>query len=160
MPGLYDEHDHVKAAAVAALDGLRRRLQDRQDPLGARAAPGELRRCSRHIKNSYASETPVTDGERVYVYFGNIGLVAALDINGNVVWSKDVGAFNTQVELGTGASPVLYKDRLYIVNDNTTQSFLIAFDTKTGKEIWGSTARSAATGRRRSSGKTSCAPRS
>ncbi len=59
----------------------------------------------RHIKNSYASETPVTDGERLYVYFGNIGLVAALDFKGNVVWSKNVGAYNTQVELGTGASP-------------------------------------------------------
>jgi outer membrane protein assembly factor BamB len=44
--------------------------------------------------------------------------------------------FNTQVELGTGASPVLYKDRIYVVNDNTTQSFLAAFDKRTGKEIW------------------------
>jgi len=90
----------------------------------------------RHIKNSYASETPVTDGERVYVYFGSIGLVAALDYSGRPVWTKDIGAFNTQVELGTAASPVLYQDRLYIVNDNTTQSFMVAFDKRTGDEIW------------------------
>jgi outer membrane protein assembly factor BamB len=90
----------------------------------------------RHIKNSYASETPVTDGERLYVYFGNIGLVAALDFKGTVLWTKNIGAFNTQVELGTGASPVLHKGRLYIINDNTTQSFLAAFDAKTGNEIW------------------------
>ena len=90
----------------------------------------------RHVKNSYASETAVTDGERVYVYFGSIGLLAALDLNGKPVWSKELGAFNTQVELGTGASPVLYKDRLYVVNDNTTQSFLAAFDKRTGAEVW------------------------
>jgi outer membrane protein assembly factor BamB len=90
----------------------------------------------RHIKNSYASETPVVDGERLYVYFGSIGRVAALDFSGNVVWNKEIGAFNTQVELGTGASPVLHKGRLYIVNDNTTQSFLVALDARTGNEIW------------------------
>ncbi len=55
---------------------------------------------------------------------------------GRFVWNQEVGAFNTQVELGTGASPVLHKDRLYVVNDNTTQSFLVALDKRTGKEIW------------------------
>ena len=90
----------------------------------------------RHVKNSYASETAVTDGERVYVYFGSLGLVTALDFKGNVVWSKDLGAFNTQVELGTGASPALYKDRLIVVQDNTTKSKIIAFDKRSGKEIW------------------------
>ena len=135
VPGLYDEHDHVKAAApqrwvVYDFDFKTGKLRwEREMHQGA---PPLLR----HIKNSYASETPVTDGERLYVYFGNIGLVAALDFKGNVVWSKNVGAYNTQVELGTGASPVLYKDRLFIVNDNTTQSFLMAFDSKTGKELW------------------------
>jgi outer membrane protein assembly factor BamB len=72
----------------------------------------------------------------VYVYFGSLGLLTALDLNGETVWSKELGVFNTQVELGTGASPVLYKDRIYVVNDNTTQSFLAAFDKRTGKEIW------------------------
>jgi len=90
----------------------------------------------RHIKNSYASESAVTDGERVYVYFGSIGILAAFDLNGKKVWSRELGAFNTQVELGTGASPTIYKDRIYVVNDNTTQSFLSAFDKRTGAEIW------------------------
>jgi PQQ-like domain len=46
----------------------------------------------RHIKNSFASETPVTDGERVYAYFGSIGLLTALDMNGDAVWKQELGA--------------------------------------------------------------------
>ena len=85
----------------------------------------------RHVKNSYASETPVTDGERVYVYFGSIGLVAALDMNGKTVWTKELGAVQRPVRSSApAASPVLHKDRLYIVNDNTTQSFIAAFDKR------------------------------
>jgi hypothetical protein len=71
---------------------------------------------SLHIKNTYASETPVTDGERVYAYFGNIGLYC-YDVNGKKLWSRDFGSFKTRYNWGTAASPVLYKDRLYIVND-------------------------------------------
>jgi outer membrane protein assembly factor BamB len=135
VAGLYDEHDHVKAAAAQ-----RWMVYDFDFKTGKRRWERELHRGDppllRHIKNSYASETPVTDGERLYVYFGNIGLVTALDFEGKTVWSKNIGAYNTQVELGTGASPVIYKDRLFIVNDNTKQSFLMAFDARTGKELW------------------------
>ena len=88
-----------------------------------------------HIKNSHASETPVTDGERVYAYFGNIGLFCC-DFNGNLLWSKRWDALKTRYNWGTAASPVLYKDRLYIVNDNDQQSFLAALDKKTGEQVW------------------------
>jgi outer membrane protein assembly factor BamB len=90
----------------------------------------------RHLKNSFASETPVTDGERVYVYYGSIGLLAALDMNGRTVWTKEFGAYNGPQEFAPAASPILYKDRIYIVNDNTKESFLAAFDKKTGGQIW------------------------
>ncbi len=90
---------------------------------------------SLHIKNTYASETPVTDGERVYAYFGNVGLFC-YDMDGNELWSKRWGSFKIRYNWGTAASPVLYKDRLFIVNDNEEQSFLIALDKKTGKQIW------------------------
>lgn len=90
----------------------------------------------RHIKNSFASETPTTDGERVYVFFGSIGLVAALDFQGRVVWSKEMGAFNGPQEFAPAASPVLYKERLYVINDNTKKSYLAAFDRKTGEQTW------------------------
>jgi outer membrane protein assembly factor BamB len=88
-----------------------------------------------HIKNSYASETPVTDGERVYAYFGNLG-VYCLDLNGKVLWQKELGSYKTRFGWGTAASPVLHKDRLSIVNDNEEKSFLTALDKKTGQEIW------------------------
>ena len=91
---------------------------------------------SRHVRNSYASETPVTDGERVYVYFGGLGLVAALDLKGSIVWTKDMGAAEDAGGWGMAASPLLYKDRLYIVSDNRVQSFIAAFDKRTGHEIW------------------------
>ena len=135
VPGLYDEHDHVEAAApqrwvVYDVDFKSGRIRWQRELRSAKPT------ILRHVKNSYASESAVTDGERFYVYFGSIGLLAALDLNGETVWSKELGAFNTQVELGTGASPVLYKDRIYVVNDNTTQSFLVAFDKRTGAEVW------------------------
>lgn len=89
----------------------------------------------RHLKNSYASETPVTDGERVYAYFGNVGLFC-FDMKGKLLWSKKWGPFATRYGWGTAASPVLYKDRLYVVNDNDTESFMVALNAKTGEQIW------------------------
>jgi len=88
-----------------------------------------------HAKNSYASETPVTDGERVYVYFGDVGLFA-FDLTGRLVWSKSIGPYKTRFNWGTGASPVLHKGRLYMVQDNDEHSFLAAYDARTGKELW------------------------
>ena len=135
VTGLFDEHDHIPAAAVNRFV-----VYDVEFKTGEIRWSRELRSeyppLLRHIKNSYASETAVTDGERVYVYFGSIGLVAALDMEGETVWTQDLGAFNTQVELGTGTSPVLYEDRLFVVNDNTTRSFMVAFDKRTGEKIW------------------------
>ena len=90
---------------------------------------------ARHLKNSYASETPVTDGERVYFYFGGVGLFA-FDLNGAAVWARPLGPFKTRNGWGTAASPVLHRDRLYVVNDNDEQSFLAAFDKRTGTEAW------------------------
>ena len=88
-----------------------------------------------HLKNTYASETPVTDGERVYAYFGNVGLFA-LDLNGKPAWSKPFDPVNTRYGWGTAASPVLHKGRVYIVNDNDDRSTLLALDKKTGDVIW------------------------
>ena len=92
-------------------------------------------KSARHLKNSFASETPATDGERVYAYFGNVG-VFAFDMDGTPVWSQPIGPLPTRTGWGTAASPVLHDRRLYIVCDNEQQSFLVAFDAQTGKQIW------------------------
>jgi outer membrane protein assembly factor BamB len=92
-------------------------------------------RSSHHLKNTYASETPVTDGERVYAYFGNLGLFV-FDIDGKPVWSQPWGPFRTRYGWGTAASPVLYQERVYVVNDNDDRSFLVALDKRSGKQIW------------------------
>ncbi|RPH63880.1 MAG: serine/threonine protein kinase [Acidobacteria bacterium] len=89
----------------------------------------------KHLKNSYASETPVTDGERVYFYFANAGLFA-FDLTGRPLWSQKMGPFKTRNNWGTGGSPILHGDRVYVLNDNDDQSFLAAYDSRTGAEIW------------------------
>lgn len=90
---------------------------------------------ARHPRNSYASETPVTDGERLYVYFGDIGIFC-YDLDGKKLWEKRWESYPTRGNWGTGTSPVLHKDRLIIVNDNETSSFIVAFDKLTGKQLW------------------------
>jgi outer membrane protein assembly factor BamB len=89
----------------------------------------------RHRKNSFASETPVTDGENVYVYFAQLGLYA-YDLNGKPVWAAPLKAHQTIRDYGTGASPALHGDRLFVVNDNEDEGFIAAFDKRTGKELW------------------------
>ncbi|MEO2195465.1 MAG: PQQ-binding-like beta-propeller repeat protein [bacterium] len=89
----------------------------------------------RHLKNTFASSTPVTDGERVYAYFGNVG-VFALDMAGEVVWEQRFDPAVTRLGWGPAASPVLHDDSLFIVNDNDDQSFVVALDAATGAERW------------------------
>lgn len=103
--------------------------------LWEREAHQGLVTTSRHLKNSYASETPVTDGERVYAYFGNLGLFC-YDLKGKLLWKQMFDARKTRFGWGTAASPVLHQDRLYLVNDNDEKSFLLALDKKTGAQIW------------------------
>jgi outer membrane protein assembly factor BamB len=88
-----------------------------------------------HLKNTYASETPVTDGKRVIAYFGNLGLFC-YSMKGEPLWSRKWESYPTRMGWGTAASPVLFRDRLYIVNDNDKNSFLVAVDAATGKDIW------------------------
>jgi outer membrane protein assembly factor BamB len=86
-----------------------------------------------HYKNGHASATPATDGQRVYVSFGARGLIA-FDMNGKVVWHRDLGPM--QAYHGTAGSPLLYKDRVILYQDQSAGSFVAAFDTRTGKEVW------------------------
>ncbi len=89
----------------------------------------------RHRKNSFASETPVTDGEAVYVYFAHQGLYA-YDFDGNELWSTPLNPYQVYLDFGGGTSPALHGDRIYILNDNEESGFVAAFDKRNGKEIW------------------------
>jgi outer membrane protein assembly factor BamB len=89
----------------------------------------------RHRKNSFASETPTSDGKRVYVYAGNLGLYA-YDLSGTRAWSTPLEPFPIYLDFGTGGSPVLQGDHLLVVNDNQKQQFIAAFDKDTGKLVW------------------------
>ena len=91
---------------------------------------------ARHLKNSFASETPVTDGRRIYVYLGTIGLVTAVNLSGETVWRHEIEAYETTSGFGSAASPVVHDGRVYVVNDNVTDLFMIALDADTGEEVW------------------------
>lgn len=89
----------------------------------------------RHMKNTYASETPTTDGERVYVRFGDLGLYA-FDMDGTEIWRVEIPDRRTRSEWGSASSPVLHEGRLIILYDNEEASWLAALDAATGEEIW------------------------
>jgi len=89
----------------------------------------------RHRKNSFVSESPVTDGKFVYVYVANLGLWA-FDLKGKPAWSTPLEANPIYLELGTGSSPALAANLLVIVNDNEKNQYIAAFDKKTGKQVW------------------------
>ncbi len=88
-----------------------------------------------HLKNTYASETPATDGQHVYVFVGNLG-VFCYDLQGNAKWSKKIEPHKTRMGWGTGASPVLHGERMFLVNDNEEQSYLAALEKRAGQELW------------------------
>jgi len=88
-----------------------------------------------HFTGSLASNSPVTDGELIYAFFGSRGLYA-LDRDGKIVWQKDLGQMETRHAHGEGASPALHDDTLVVNWDHEQQSYLYAFDKKTGKQRW------------------------
>jgi outer membrane protein assembly factor BamB len=83
--------------------------------------------------HGFASHTPVSDGESIFVLFGNTG-VLAFDMQGKQLWQQSVGSENAST-FGSAASPILYKDRLIVTAAAESES-VRAFDKKTGKELW------------------------
>ncbi len=89
----------------------------------------------RHRKNSFTSETPVTDGKLVYVYITGLGLYA-YDLDGKQVWTTPLETYPIYLDFGTGGSAALHDNQLIILHDNEKQSFLAAYDKRTGKQLW------------------------
>jgi outer membrane protein assembly factor BamB len=90
----------------------------------------------RHRKNTYASETPVTDGERLYASFGqNVGLFV-YSLDGKLLWKKQWTPKAIYLDFGTASSPTVADGRVYLLQDNEEQPSIAALDAKTGAEIW------------------------
>jgi outer membrane protein assembly factor BamB len=85
-----------------------------------------------HQKNGFASATVSTDGQRVFASFGSVLL--ALDLEGTLEWHQELGRIDNYH--GPAGSPLLYKDRLIVYQDQSRNSFIAAFDTRTGRELW------------------------
>jgi outer membrane protein assembly factor BamB len=84
---------------------------------------------------SFASNSPVTDGKHLFAYFGSRG-IHAFDLNGKLLWEKDLGEMRKLLQFGEGNPPVLYEDKLILKRDHEGQSFIVVLDKNTGKEIW------------------------
>ena len=100
-----------------------------------RTARREVPHEGKHQTNSFASGSPVTDGERLYVPFGSRGFYC-YDLQGNLQWEKDLGVMRSRLGFGEGASPVLAGGLLLIKWDHEAQSCIVALDKKTGVEVW------------------------
>ena len=88
-----------------------------------------------HQDGTYASNSPVTDGEHVYAYFGSRGLYC-VDMMGNVKWEKDIGTMYKSNTFGEGSSPALYGDKIVVLQDHERGSFITALDKRTGDVLW------------------------
>jgi outer membrane protein assembly factor BamB len=89
-----------------------------------------------NTKNSWASSTPATDGERVYAYFWDGESVAlhAFDIKGEPLWKYEIGKFSS--DHGAGASPMVHDGKVILLNDQGEGASVIAIDAKSGKKAW------------------------
>lgn len=95
----------------------------------------------RHIKSTYASATPATDGRIVVAWFGSQG-VAAYDLTGRLLWKVELGRLNVGAydiptyEWGTASSPIIWNNLVILQCDTQDDSFLLALDADTGKQVW------------------------
>jgi outer membrane protein assembly factor BamB len=130
-PGAHDnlpvtqQHEFV-ALAVSRLDGK---------TIWTKSLRKDLPHEGGHNSGSLASASPVTDGKHLFAFFGSRGIYC-LDLNGQLLWEKDLGRMNTKHGHGEGSSLALYGDTLVVNWDHEGQSFVVAFEKATGRERW------------------------
>ena len=88
-----------------------------------------------HKDHGYASASPVTDGELLIAHFGSYGTYA-YDLDGKLLWEKQLGVMQTRHNFGEGSSPALASNLAVIVWDHEGDDFIVALDKRTGKEVW------------------------
>ena len=108
---------------------------DQGNILWSKAVIQQNPRTRRHTKNTYASETPVTDGKYVFASLGSAGLFC-VDFEGNVIWQRDMGLLRGQRGWGTGASPILFQNTVIVNCDSDDDSYIAAFERTTGEPVW------------------------
>jgi outer membrane protein assembly factor BamB len=115
--------------AVVALDRASGKI------VWQKTARREVPHEGRHATNSFASASPLTDGERLYASFGSRGLYC-YDLDGKLLWEKDLGDMQTRNGFGEGSSPALAGGHLIVPWDHEAGSFIVGLDKKTGAEVW------------------------
>jgi len=95
----------------------------------------EPHEASHNDNGTWASSSAITDGEHVIAPFESQGIYA-YDMNGKLVWQKDLGDKYMRNTFGEGSTPALYKDRLFYVWDHQKESFIVALNKRTGEELW------------------------
>jgi outer membrane protein assembly factor BamB len=109
--------------------------------LWERVAFEGIPKVKRHPKSSHAASTPATDGKHVIALFGSEGLFA-YDLNGKLLWKQDVGVldagwfYDVDYQWEYASSPIIYKNLVIIQADIQKDSFVAAYDLKTGKQVW------------------------
>ena len=103
--------------------------------LWQREAAEQLPKEGRHPDNDYASASPTTDGESLFVSFGSRGIYC-YDLDGRKLWQRDLGDMTTRRSFGEGTSPVVHGDSLVINWDHEGPSFIEVLDKRTGKTRW------------------------
>jgi outer membrane protein assembly factor BamB len=109
--------------------------RDTGELLWQRIAAEQVPHESHHLSHGYASASPTTDGERLYVSFGSRGIYC-YDLAGNLLWQRNLGKMNTRREFGEGASPVICNGTLIVNWDHEGDSFITALDAETGVDRW------------------------
>jgi hypothetical protein len=130
-PGGYKTERPKKFYRFEVLSLDRRTGKTRWQKTAIEAVPHE----GRHDTNSYASASPSTDGQRLYVSFGSRGIYC-YDLQGNLQWKRNLGQMVTRFGWGEGSSPALYADSLVVNWDHEKGSFLTVLDTKNGTTRW------------------------
>jgi len=100
-----------------------------------RLAREEIPHQTRNDMGTWATASPITDGKYIYAFFGSRGLYC-YTIDGRLIWEKDFGDMDTGGDMGEGASPALYNDKLIVNWDHYGEDFIVALEAPTGKEIW------------------------
>ena len=96
----------------------------------------------RHFKSSQANATPATNGTHIVAVFGSIGLMVCYDMEGRLMWKKDIGPLDSgwfldpSYQWGHSSSPIIYKSTVILQADQSRGSFIAAFDLGSGRELW------------------------